>query len=86
MCSAMAIIRRTKTDDYVVIHHVQGEQGVIDFLRMTSRVIVSRLFNEARTQGRAIFAYRNLPYELTWTKNDLYLIEEQEIDDSQNMG
>ena len=82
----MAIVRRTKTDDDVVIHHVQGEQGVIDFLRTTSRVVVNRLFNEARSHGRAEFAYRNLPFQLTWTNKDLYLIEEQEVDDSQNMG
>ena len=74
----MALIRKTKTEDYVVVHHVYGEQGVIDFLRTTSKTIVSRLFYDARTQGSADFSYREKPYRITWTNKDLYDIEEVE--------
>ena len=81
----MAIIRKTKTDDYVVVHHVYGEQHVIDFLRMTSRVVISRLFFQARNQGSAEFTYRDQPYRLTWTNKDLYDIERIE-DDAQELN
>jgi hypothetical protein len=76
----MAIIRRTKTEDYVVVHHVYGEQPVIDFLRMTSRKIISRLFFDARSYGTADFSYRDMPYRITFTNKDLYEIDKIEED------
>ncbi len=76
----MAVIRRTKTEDYIVVHHVYGEQAVIDFLRMTSRKIVSRLFFDARSNGSAEFSYREMPYKITFTNKDLYEIDKIEED------
>ena len=76
----MAIVRRTKTEDYIVVHHVYGEQPVIDFLRMTSRKIISRLFFEARNSGSADFTYRDMPYRITFTSKDLYEIDKIEED------
>lgn len=76
----MAIIRKTKMEDYVVIHHVYGERDVIDFLRMTSKTVVNRLFYDAKCLGSTEFTYREKPYRLTWTKTDLYDIEEIEED------
>lgn len=74
----MAIIRKTKMEDYVVIHHVYGEHDVIDFLRMTSKTVVNRLFFDAKCQGSAEFNYREKPYRITWTKTDLFEIDEIE--------
>lgn len=74
----MAIIRKTKSEDYIVVHHVYGEHEVIDFLRMTSHTVVNRLFTEAKLQGISEFRYRNMPYRISWTERDLYLIESVE--------
>lgn len=71
----MAIIRKTKTDEYIVVHHVYGEHDVIDFLRMTSRAIVNRLFTEAKLHGQSEFSYKSVPYRISWTDRDLFLIE-----------
>lgn len=76
----MAIIRRTKTEDYIVVHHVYGEQALIDFLRMTSRKILARLFFDARNNGTAEFTYRDMPYRITFTNKDLYEIDKIEED------
>ena len=74
----MAIVRKTRTDEYIVIHHVLGETDVIDFLRNTSRTILERLFFDAKNHGFSEFSYRNHPYKLVWTKSDLFLIEQDE--------
>lgn len=74
----MAIIKKSRSDEYIVVHHVLGEQDVIDFLRNTSRTILDRLFFDAKNHGFSEFAYRNRPYKLVWTKSDLYLIEQDE--------
>ena len=81
----MAIIRKTRTNDYIVVHHVYGEQDVIDFLRMTSRTVVDRLFFEAKNHGQSSFTYRNQIYLVNWTNQDLFVIE-QEAESTVDVG
>lgn len=75
---SMAVVKKSRTDEYIVIHHVLGEQDVIDFLRMTSRIVLDRLFFMAKTHGSSEFTYRSRPYRLVWTNSDLYVIEQDE--------
>ncbi len=66
----MAIIKKTQRDEYIVVHHVRGEGDVLDFLHMTSHIILDRLCFQARNGQAAEFTYRNRKYTMTWNSRD----------------
>ena len=74
----MARIKKTIRDEYIVVHHVHGEEDVLDFLRMTSRTILNRLCYDAKNHGRSEFRYRNTTYQMAHDTDGTFLIEAME--------
>ncbi len=74
----MAIIKKNRRDEYIVVHHVFGESDVLDFLRMTSHTILDRLCFEAKTTGKATFSYKSRMYCMTRDKDTTYIVEQIE--------
>ncbi len=71
----MARIKKNQRDEYIVIHHVRGEEDVLDFLRNTSHMILDRLCYQARLGEEAEFKYRNASYSITFLPDASFLIE-----------
>lgn len=71
----MAKIKKNLRDEYIVVHHVRGEEDVIDFLRNTSRLILDRLCFEAKNHGLAEFRFRDVNYTMKYMEDSSFLIE-----------
>ncbi len=71
----MVKIRKNFRDEYIIIHHVQGEEAVLDFLRMTSHTILDRLCFQAKNHAFAEFRFRDTTYRMTFERGDVFVIE-----------
>jgi hypothetical protein len=74
----MTKIKKNWRDEYIVIHHVRGEESVLDFLRNTSHTIIDRLCFEAKNHGKAEFRFRNDMYIVTYERGDTFVIQPAE--------
>ena len=74
----MAIIKKNEKDEYIVVHHVYGETDVLDFLRMTSHLILDKLCFEAKTAGQTTFRFRGQMYKMSWDRGMMFVVEPME--------
>lgn len=76
----MARIKKNQRDEYIVVHHVRGEEDVLDFLRTTSHLILDRLCFQARQGNQSEFRFRGFTYTITFLSDSSFLIEQKEED------